>query len=75
MRLFRAAGGTGPPDEQKRPTLPTMLPAELSAYVAMHLELPELSTFSGLKRFTLKYVKVLQNLNRKTPSRLAHLIE
>ena len=40
-----------------------------------HLELPELSSFVGLKRFTLKYVKVLQNLKRKGPGRPAHLVE
>ena len=52
-----------------------MLPAEVSAYVAMHLELPELASFNGLKRFTLKYVKVLQNLRGKGPGRPAHLVE
>ena len=75
LRLFTAADGAEPPDEQKRLTLLTMLPAEVSAYVAMHLELPELSSFAGLKRFTLKYVKVLQNLKPKGPGRLAHLVE
>ena len=75
LRLFKAADGAEPPDEQKRLTLLTMLPAEVSAYVAMHLELPELSSFVGLKRFTLKYVKVLQNLKRKGPGRPAHLVE
>ena len=75
LRLFRAADGQEPPDEQKRLTLLTMLPAEVSAYVAMHLEMDELSTFTGLKRFTLKYVKVLQNLKRKGPGRPAHLVE
>ena len=52
-----------------------MLPAEVSAYVAMHLEMPELATFTGLKRFTLKYVRVLQKLKRKTSSRPANLVE
>ena len=52
-----------------------MMPAEVSAYVARHLELPELASVTGLKRFTLKYVKVLQNLRRKEPSRPAHLVE
>ena len=73
MRLFSAAGE--PPDEQKRLTLLTMLPSEVSAYVAIHLELPELAIVTGLKRFTLDYVKVLQNLGRKTPGRPAHLVE
>ena len=75
LRLFRAADGPEPPDEQKRLTLLTMLPAEVFAYVAMHLELPEHAIFMSLKRFTLKYVKVLQNLRRKTPGRPAHLVE
>ena len=74
LRLFRAADGPEPQDEQKRLTLLTMLPAEVSAYVAMHLEMLELSTFTGLKRFMLKYEKVLQNLKRKTPGRPAHLV-
>ena len=75
LRLLRAADGQEPPDEQKRLTLLTMLPAEVSAYVAMHLELPDLASFTGLKRFMLKYVKVLQNLRRKAPSLPAHLVE
>jgi hypothetical protein len=75
LRLFRAADGQDPPDEQKRLTLLTMLPAEVSAYMAMHLELPELNSFTGLKRFTLKYAKVLQNLKCKGPGRPAHLVE
>ena len=37
LRFFRAADGQEPGEEQKRLTLLTMLPAEVSAYVSMHL--------------------------------------
>ena len=40
----------------------------------MHMELPELSTFSGMKRFTMNYVKVMQNLRRKGRA-AAHIVE
>ena len=51
-----------------------MLPVEIAAYISMHWEQPEYSTFSALKKFVFKYIKVLQNLKRPT-ARPAHLVD
>ena len=74
IRLFKAAHGSEPTDETKRLTLLQMLQQDVSAYAVMHMELPELSTFSGMKRVTMKYVKVIQNLRRKGRAP-AHIVE
>ena len=46
LRLFREAGGSEPNDESKRLTIVQLLPLDVSAYVAMHMELPELSSYT-----------------------------
>ena len=74
IRLFLKAGGSPPPDSQKRITFIRMLPVEVGAYVSMHWELPEYASFSALKKFAFKYVKVLRNL-KKSSARPAHLID
>ena len=51
LRLFKTSQGEEPNSEIKRLTLLQMLPADVSAYVAMHMELAELSTYAGMKRF------------------------
>ena len=48
IRLFKAAQGSEAVDETKRLTLLQMLPQDVSAYVAMHIELTELTTFAGI---------------------------
>ena len=73
MRLFREADGVEPGDEQKKITMIQILPQEVATYVAMHLELPELASYAGIRKFTLKYVKVIQNLKKnKAPT---HVVE
>ena len=74
LRLFSKAGGIPVPDEQKIITLMRMLPVEVGAYVSMHWELPEYRTFTALKKFTFKYVKVMKNL-RRSAAKPAHLID
>ena len=54
MRLFKEAGGTEPPDEQRRISLIRMLPVEIAAYISMHWEEPQYSTFVELKKFIFK---------------------
>ena len=51
-----------------------MLPTEIGAYISMHWEQPEYSTFTSLKKFVFRYIKVLQNLKRTT-ARPAHLVD
>ena len=63
--MFLEADGSEPSDEQKRLTFIQMLPGDIATYVSMHMELEEYRTFTSLKRFALKYVKVVQNLKRK----------
>ena len=43
-----------------------MLPVEIGAYISMHWEEPQYSTFVELKKFIFKYIKTLQNLKRAT---------
>ena len=43
-----------------------MLPTEIHAYVMMHWELAEYATFSALKKFVLKYVRVIKNIKNIT---------
>ena len=42
-----------------------MLPVDVAAYITMHMELPEYSTYDKLFKFVKKYVKVLQNLKER----------
>ena len=74
LRLFKKAGGVEPTDHAKRITLIRMLPVEIGAYISMHWEQPEYSTFTTLKKCVFKYIKVLQNLKRTT-ARPAHLVD
>ena len=64
QRLYKAAGGDDISEQQKRLTFIQMLPRDVCAYVTMHIELPEYHKFADLKRFALKYVKVISSLNR-----------
>ena len=50
---------------QERLSFTEMLPADINVYVTMHVDLDEYGSLTALKRFMLKYVKVLQNLMRK----------
>ena len=51
-----------------------VLPLDVSAYVAIHMELQELSTLTCTKRFPIKYVKVMQKLRHKGRSPV-HIVE
>ena len=64
-RLYTASGGVLPEESQERLAFIEMLPADINVYITMHMDLEEHKTLQALKRFTLKYVKVLQNLKRK----------
>ena len=54
-----------PEESQERLAFIEMLPADINVYIAMHMDFEEHRTLQALKRFTRKYVKVLQNLKRK----------
>ena len=60
IRLFVAADGTPPTDETKRMTPVQILPMEMATHVSMHESLPDLQTFSALKRFVFKYIRQLE---------------
>ena len=51
-----------------------MLPRDVCAYVTMHKHLPEYTKFADLKKFALKYVKVISSLNR-TAKQGVHLVD
>ena len=72
--MFVAADGTAPTDEAKRMTLVQMFSMETAAYVSMHESLPELQSFTTLKRIVFKYIRTLRNLKRTAP-RAAHLLD
>ena len=73
VRLFQLAGGTAPDSESRRMSLIGMLPLELSAHVTMQLGNADMDTYEKLKKYVLKYIKVLTNL--KGRSRPAHLVD
>ncbi len=76
LRLFSAAGGVPPSSEQKRLSFVAMLPPDVSAHVTMHRELPQYATYSALKGFALKYVKVMQGISAaRKRTRPAHVVE
>ena len=62
IRLFEKAGGQTVTDAARRLALIDLLPPDISSYITMHLELLEYSTYDGLRRFVVKYVKVQKNL-------------
>jgi hypothetical protein len=74
LRLFSAAGGALPGPDQKRLSFIAMMPPDVSAHVSMHMELPQYATYSSLKTFALKYVKVMQGISaarrRTRPARV-----
>ena len=63
--LYTESGGVLPEESQERLAFIEMLPADINVYITMHMDLEDHRTLQALKRFTLKYVKVLQNLKRK----------
>ena len=49
-----------PDDETRRMAFIEMLPAEAHAYVTMRMDTDEFSTFSKMKKWAAKYVKIQQ---------------
>ena len=50
IQLFVKAGGSQPLDCDRRLTLIQILPANIAAYITMHMELPEYNTYEKLKK-------------------------
>ena len=73
VRLFQLAGGVVPDNEARRMSLINMLPLELSAHVTMQMGNAEVDSYEKLKKYVLKYIKIMQNL--KGRARPAHLLE
>ena len=63
-RLFTSADGVLPAEDQQRLALIGLLPPDISANVIMEMEKPGFETFSAIKKYALKLVKVLQNQKR-----------
>ena len=65
-RLFAEADGPPQDEQSRRISLVGILPQEINAYITMHWELPEYKTYNNLKKFILKYVKVLKSIKVAT---------
>ena len=73
-RLLMVENGASlPNDETRRLAFVEMLPAEINAYITMRLDDPSFDTFSNIKKYALKYVKVLQKQKKKKVSGGVHL--
>ena len=65
-RLFEKADGKLPGPDQGRLTLIGLLPPDISSNVIMEMEKPGFESFSAIKKYALKLVKVLQNQKRQS---------
>ena len=75
IRLFKAVGGREPEGDAKRMAFIKVLPPDVRARVTFHQDMPQYQDFVDLKRFALKYIKVMLGLNaerrmRSQPVRL-----
>ena len=52
-----------------------MLPETLAAYATMHDHDDSLRTYDSMKRFVLKYVRVLQGLRKSTKAKALNLVD
>ena len=60
LRLFEAAGGTVPEGDARRLAFTEILPAYVSVHMTMHMD--KYPNFIALKKFTMKYAKVMVGL-------------
>ena len=60
LRLMQENDGVVPSDDQKRAILIDMLPPEVNMYVTLRLEEEAFDSFSKVKAWALRYVKLLQ---------------
>ena len=75
IRLFKSAGGREPDGDAKRIAFIKLHPPDVRAHVTLHQDMPQYQDFVELKRFALKYIKVLLGLDaerrmRSQPVRL-----
>ena len=63
IRLFKVAGGRAPEGDAKRIAFVKLLPPDVRANVTLHQDMPAYQDFTELKRFALKYIKVMIGLN------------
>lgn len=76
-RLMIENGGVLPSDETMRLAYVEMLPPDLNTNVSMKLDEPEFATFTTLKKYVDRYVKLLQwqRRNKKTGCGTVHLVD
>ena len=63
-RLFAEADGPAQDEQSRRISLVSMLPKEINAHISMHWDLPEYRTYHRSKKYIIKYVKTIINLNK-----------
>jgi len=63
-RFFESADGVLPAPDQQQLALIGLLPPDISSNVIMEMEKPGFETFSAIKKYALKLVKVLQSQKR-----------
>ena len=64
-RLMVENGGEMPSDETRRMAFVEMLPPDIMSHVMMNIDLPGFETFNKVKKYTLRYIKVLQKSKNK----------
>ena len=63
IRLSKAAGGREPEGDAKRIAFVKLLPSDVRAHITLHQDMPTYQASTELKRFALKYIKVMIGLN------------
>ena len=71
--MMLESGGAFPSDDAWRLAFIDMLPPEFSAHATMRMDTTDYDTFATVKKWSLKYVKVLQNQKRKVGAH-THLV-
>ena len=75
--LFKAAGGREPEGDAERIAFIKFLSPDVRAHVTLHEDMPQYQDFVELKRFALKYTKVMLGLNaeRRMGSQPVRLVQ
>ena len=64
-RLFAEADGKLPEDSNQRLVLNDMLPPDVSSNVLMHMDMPGYEMYDKIKKYAVKFVKIMLNQRRR----------
>ena len=76
IRLFTAAGGKAPEGDAQRIAFIKLLPPSVAAHVTLYADNQEFSEYTALKRFALRYIKIMMGLDaQRATTRPLKLVE